>query len=148
MLEDAVLDLYEAEAAGIARGDLVYHHVSVPAADIVRLTGRDAEASEAFLFEAIHMAKGMAGHWEDMLAGSIPTDGLPPVIVFRSDGPEIVDGEHRLAAMALHPDGDVRLVVGVEPGTPLADRPPGVSAWTILPAEDALASEGSRVPGF
>lgn len=143
-LEDAVLDLYEAESAGIERGDLDYHLVSVPRGDIEGLTGRGVAESEAFLAQAIEDAKGMGGHWEAMLEGEMSMDGFPPVIVFREDGPEIVDGEHRLAGMVLHPMDRVDLVVGVVAGASLADCFPTAREWTVLSVE--AATEAPR-PG-
>jgi hypothetical protein len=140
LLEAEALRTMEADAAGVGPGDLWYALVHVGPEGLHAAAFADADRALAFLEGEVAMAEedGGPGHWAEILAGDIPCEGTPPILMSRDvDGPEVLDGMHRLAGHVAHGSQSIAAILGVAPGFGLPDLPGALllTPSTAVPAE-------------
>ena len=127
-LERLVLGLEEAEAAGLFPGGLWYMPVLLGAEGMARAAFADAERARAFLEDEIAEASrhGGAGHWEAMLDGTHQAGGAGPALQLTAEGPEVIDGLHRLAGLVANGAPGTPAILGIPEGRALSDCPGAV----------------------
>lgn len=146
LLEGEALRLVEADGAGLSAGDLWFGLASIGFEGVQVVAFEHPERAESFLVEEAEMADGMGDHWLSMLDGMEPDGDTPPMVMIREDGPEVLDGLHRLAGHAVHRTPEIGVIVGVLPGRRLSEIPGLVLAASDAPERGPVPGAGGMAP--